>query len=165
MPKAPPRSPAPTISSLKAKQIMTSPCVCVRADTPMKDVAKLMREKDIGAVIVADSQGMLKGIISESDVVGVGRCVPFALEPAPMILGARVGTLEQLVEAYSAGASVRADQVMSAKVTTVGEEADAGHVAHILLQRNLKHIPVVKEGKAVGIIARHDVLKHMTGMK
>lgn len=151
--------------SMKARQIMSSPCVTVRADTPMRDVARVMREKDIGAVVVADSQGMLKGIITEGDITGMGRCVPFSLELMPVIFGARAATFEELTKIYKAAETLRADQVMSAKVTTVGEEADAGHVVHIMLQRGLKHIPVVKEGKAVGMVARHDVLKLMTGTK
>src|SRR4030042_1323236 len=62
------------------KEIMPSPVVTVRTDTPAPEVARVMQERDIGAVVVVDEGGRLCGIITESDFTGIGRGSP--LPPA-----------------------------------------------------------------------------------
>lgn len=144
-----------------AKDLMTPNPVSVGLDTPLPDVAKLMSERDIGAVIVVDDAGMLKGIITESDFTGMARCVPFTLELAPVIFGARAATLKELEHIYDQAQKLSAREAMSEKVVTVGPGDELGRVVRLMLDRKLKHVPVVEDGKPVGMIARHDVLKLM----
>jgi CBS domain-containing protein len=48
---------------------------------------------------------------------------------------------------------------MSGRVHTAEESEEVGAVVHRMLQRNLKHVPVVRDGKPVRMLARHDLLK------
>jgi predicted transcriptional regulator len=52
-----------------------------------------------------------------------------------------------------------ARQIMSDKVQTAEESEEIGAVVHRMLARNLRHVPVVRNGKPVGMLARHDILR------
>lgn len=138
---------------------MSSPAVTVPESLSAGEVAKLMMERDIGAVVVVDHAGRMKGLITESDFTGVARCVPFTLELAPVIFGARAASLRELESIYAQVKNLPASRIMSEEVATCHEDDDLGTVVHTMLQRKLKHIPVVRGEKIVGMMARHDVLK------
>ncbi|MBI1963202.1 MAG: CBS domain-containing protein [Candidatus Rokubacteria bacterium] len=141
------------------KEIMTSPVITVRTDTPAPEVARLMQERDIGAVVVVDEGGRLCGIITESDFTGIGRCVPFSLDLAPIVFGARAATLGELERIYAMARKLRAKDVMSEKVETLQESDEVGSAVHRMLNHSLKHLPVMRDGTPVGMVARHDLLK------
>lgn len=141
------------------KEIMTSPMVSVALDTPSGEVARIMRERDVGAVAVVDKDGRLCGLITESDFTGIGRCVPFSMDLAPVVFGARAATLGELERIYQMAQKLRARDFMTERVQTAREDDQVGQVVHRMLRGNLKHLPVVRDGRPVGMVARHDLLK------
>jgi CBS domain-containing protein len=141
------------------REIMSQPVVTVHEDTSVPEVARVMQRHDIGAVVVVDAEGRLRGIITESDFTGIGRCVPFSLALAPVVFGARAATLAELERIYAMARTLTAGQVMSGRVHTATESEEVGAVVHRMLGRNLKHVPVVRDGMPVGMLARHDLLK------
>jgi CBS domain-containing protein len=142
------------------KDLMSSPCVTVPLTMTGQQVARLMQERDIGSVVVVDDAGRLAGIITESDFTGIGRCVPFSLALAPVLLGARAGTWEELRRIYDEAQRLPASQIMGTKkVYTAAEDEPVGQAVHRLLQRGIKHLPVVRDGRPVGMLTRHDVLR------
>ena len=81
---------------MTVKELMTEPVVTVDENMLAADVARVMQEHDIGAVVVVDASGQLRGIVTESDFTGIGRCVPFSLALAPVVFGARAATIAEL---------------------------------------------------------------------
>jgi len=148
---------------MTVREIMSQPVVTVTEDTPVPEIARIMQERDIGAVVVVDGAGRLRGIVTESDFTGIERCVPFSLDLAPVVFGARAPTLAELERIYAHARTLAAWQVMTEKVHVAQESDEAGEVAHRMLQRKLKHVPVVRDGKPVGMVARHDLLKLVAG--
>lgn len=152
-----------------ARDIMSSPAITVGERTPVPEVAKLMQDRHIGAVVVVDAEGQLAGLITDTDFTGIGRAVPFSLRLAPVIFGARPGTHAELAEIYRRAAELDAGQVMTRDVRTVTEDDPVGKIIHTLLDQDLKHLPVVRgagagrAGTPVGMVARHDVLKLALG--
>jgi CBS domain-containing protein len=61
---------------MTVKELMTEPVVTVDENMLAADVARAMQEHDIGAVVVVDASGQLRGIVTESDFTGIGRCAP-----------------------------------------------------------------------------------------
>ena len=146
---------------MRAKDIMTSPVITVMLDTPLEQVAKLMQGRDIGCVVVVDESGVMRGIITEMDFTSVARCVPFTMELAPVIFGARAATLAELEKIYAIARTLTARQAMTEKIVSVEEDEEVGTIVRMMLDGKLKHIPVVRGGRPVGVVARHDVLKLM----
>ena len=151
------------------RDIMTSPAITVTEGTPVPEVAQLMQDRNIGAVIVVDRDGQLAGLITETDFTGIGRAVPFSLRLAPVIFGARAASLEELQEIYARASKLDAAAVMTGELRTVAEDTPVGEVIQLMLDRDLKHVPVVRgadgkrRGTPVGMVARHDVLKLVVG--
>ena len=144
---------------MTVKELMTEPVVTVDENMLAVDVARVMQEHDIGAVVVVDESGQLRGIVTESDFTGIGRSVPFSVALAPIVFGARAATIAELERIYAMARQLRARQIMSDKVQTAEESEDIGAVVQRMLTRKLRHVPVVRNGKPVGMLARHDILK------
>jgi CBS domain-containing protein len=144
---------------MRARDIMSAPLITVGPDTLAPEVARVMREHDIGAVGVVDGQGHLCGLITEADFVGIGRCVPFSLDLAPVIFGARAANPGEVERIYAMARTLKAREFMTERVTVVDESEEVGVVVHRMLEHRLKHLPVLQAGRPVGMIARHDLLK------
>ena len=63
---------------MNAREIMSKPVVSVHPETPLREVARLMLDKDITAVTVVDDNGVPIGIVSEGDLIHPERALPGA---------------------------------------------------------------------------------------
>lgn len=144
---------------MKVREVMASPVITVGLDTPAPEAARLMQQRDIGAIPVVDEAGKMRGIITESDFTGVARCVPFSLELAPVIFGARAASVAELERIYEMARRLKARDVMTEKVVSVGEDDEVGPLVRRMLDGGLRHVPVLRGGAPVGMVARHDLLK------
>ena len=144
---------------MTVKELMTEPVVTVDENMLAADVVRVMQEHDIGAVVVVDASGRLRGIVTESDFTGIGRSVPFSVAIAPVVFGARAPSIAELERIYAMARKLRAREIMSDKVQTAAESEEIGVVVQRMLARKLRHVPVVRNGKPVGMLARHDILK------
>jgi len=102
----------------------------------LRDAAKALGERRVGAVVVADGAGRVLGILSERDIVRA--------------IGAGGG--DALSEAVS--------QHMTANPTTVGEDADIDELMQVMSSGRFRHLPVVEGGRLVGIVSIGDIVKH-----
>lgn len=151
------------------RDIMSSPAITVTEATPVPEVARLMQDRNVGAVIVVDRGGQLAGVITETDFARIAQAVPFSVRLAPVIFGRRAASPSELQEIFERASKLDAGDVMARDVRTVAEDASVGEVLRHMLDRDLKHVPVVRDvaggrrGTPVGMVARHDVLKLAAG--
>lgn len=109
---------------------------CTSPTGKIMDVARLLSAKRIGAVVVTGSDGTVIGIISERDLIRViGQHGIEALE-------------------WPTG------EVMTRRVVTCRESDTVGHLMQLMTERRIRHLPVVENGRLVGIISIGDVVKH-----
>lgn len=143
---------------LDARDIMTRAVVAVRPGDTVAQVAKVLTEHDISAVPVTEADGTLVGMISEGDLMR-----PFGAKNALR----RAWWLNVLAEgtelAPEFAAYVRADhhparELMTKQVVSVTEGTSAAEIADLLAQHHVKRVPVVREGKVVGIVSRADLI-------
>ncbi len=143
-----------------ARDIMTAPVLTAHLSTPLPEVARLMREHDIGCLPVVDESGVLIGLITESDFTGIRQAIPFSLALAPVIYGSRPPTDAELKQMLSAAGKLLARDIMTSdRLHTVAEDTPVGVLVHDMLAKKRKHFPVIRDGKIVGMVARHDLLK------
>jgi CBS domain-containing protein len=118
-----------SILNTKGHQIMS-----VEPDANMTAAIKLLGEKKIGAVLVM-SQSRLEGILSERDIVRA--------------LGERgAGVLDEPVSS-----------VMTRKVVTCKETDTVAELMETMTTGKFRHLPVVDNGKVVGLISIGDIVK------
>ncbi len=141
---------------MHAKDIMTTNVVTVTPETPVPEVARLLLDRKISGVPVVDDSGRVVGIVSEGDLMrrpelDTERSRPWWLQLA---MGSR-----EAADEYAKAHGSKAGQVMSRQVVTVDEDTPVGDIARLLEERRIKRVPVVRDGKLVGIVSRANLLQ------
>ncbi len=143
---------------MNAREVMTSAVISARADTPVRDIANLLLENHISAIPILDRNGAPIGMVSEGDLIG---------RDETQRDERREWWLALLAEGEALSAeflsNLRPDRlandVMSRPVVTVEEDTDIGEIARLLAAHRIKRVPVVREGRVVGIVSRENLLQ------
>lgn len=147
------------MAELKAKDIMTTNVLTVSKGASVKDIAKLFTDKKIGGAPVVDENGKVIGIVTDGDLIMQDVKIHYPhylnLLDGFIILGSTKKFEEQLRKAI--GAQVQ--DVMTEDVITVEEGASVEDVATAMMEKHVSRLPVVREGKLVGMITRGDIVK------
>ena len=138
---------------MKVKDVMTTKVVTVSPDNSVKRAAGIMLDKHISGLPVVDDEGKLVGLISEGDLLRRSE-LGLRIIAAPE----QSASLEEMASAYVKSHAWKVADVMSNNVVTVDEEADLSHVATLMAENGIKRLPVIRNGKLVGIVSRADLL-------
>jgi CBS domain-containing protein len=137
---------------------MTQPVVTVRRGTSLAEVAKTLVDRRIGCVLVVDDDGKLRGIVSQTDFAAKEHGVPFSIEDlAPLF--SRSAPREAIAQIHGEAQATTAEEIMITEVITAAEDTPVEEMASQMLRYDIDHIPVVRDGVPVGIVARHDFLR------
>lgn len=147
---------------MTAADIMVSPIVTMDADTPLADVARAMLEHQIGAIPLVDAAGQLIGIVSESSVISDERWRSPVRSDRLRLFGQSMAQ-EGIERIYATGRNLTARQVMRQPVVTATEDEPVTSVVARMVTHDVNRIPIVRDGRPVGIVARHDILKLLAG--
>ena len=145
---------------MRVRDIMVEDLVCVGEDESLEAAARRMLENEVGCLVVADQGGELSGIITESDFTGKERGFPFSAYSAPNVLGDWIGA-DGIEGIYAAARLRKVRDIMTRHVVTASEDEPITDLAVRMIEKRLHRIPVVREGRAVGIVTRRDLLKAM----
>ncbi|MEM3694959.1 MAG: CBS domain-containing protein [Candidatus Bathyarchaeia archaeon] len=121
------------------RDIMSRDVRVVRPDTTVKEVVATMNKFDIGSIIVVQGDRPV-GIITERDI------------------------LRRLVEPCLAPETLTARQVMTSPVQTINENASIEEAAKLMAKKRVKRLPVMNDGKLVGIITFSDIVAKVPTM-
>jgi len=142
-----------------ARDIMTTPAVTVTPDVTVKDLVALFRDRRVGGVPVVDADGMLVGIVTEGDLMAMDADVEmphyFELFDSIIYLGSQKKFKEQLKKAAAATVA----DLMTPAPLTVKPDDPARAAATLMSRHGFDRVPVEEDGKVVGIISRHDIMK------
>jgi len=119
--------------TLTASVLMEGDVVACKPDDTCRYAASQMTKYGIGSLPVVDNDGWLVGIISEFDVL-------------------------QQLRSGGDPKQTRVEQAMSREVRFVSETTTADEIVKLLQAEHLIRVPVLKEGKLVGVVARRDLL-------
>ena len=112
--------------------------VTLPPEATVRELLAVLSEKNIGALVVSTDGTTVSGIVSERDVVRHLH---------------HDGTV--------VNNTVRA--IMTEVVETCDEDTGVDHLMKIMTDRRIRHVPVVHDGRLVGIISIGDVVKHRIG--
>lgn len=118
---------------LKAK---SGDIITAKSTDTIATIAKTLSEKRIGAVIILNAAGRIEGIVSERDVVReIGK-------QGAKVLDATAAT------------------IMTRNVHTCAETDSESDLMTLMTERRIRHLPVVTNGKLLGMISIGDVVKY-----
>ncbi len=144
---------------MKASDVMTSTVVAAGPDTPVREIARLLLEKGISAVPVVDGGGAPLGMVSEGDLIGRSDAAREARRDWWLALLAEGEALSDEFLAHAGSKERTARDIMSAPLVTVGEATEVAEIARLLAAYHIKRVPVVRDGRIVGIVSRADLLR------
>ena len=137
-----------------ARDIMTHDVISVRPETPVEEVARLLLVYRISGAPVVDASGRVVGVVTEADLIVRER------PEAPRSRWLRwFGDPDLLAAAYVKSHGVRAEEIMSRPAVCITEEIPVEAIAALLQDRGINRVPVLREGRLVGIVSREDLLK------
>ena len=111
-------------------------------DASVAEAVALLRERNIGAVVVVDAESRISGILSERDIVRA--------------------LAEETVE-HTAILERRVSDLMTSEVATCGSRSSVNDLMRIMTDRRIRHVPVVDDGRLNGIVSIGDVVKSRIG--
>lgn len=147
---------------MKAIDVMVHDVVTVEPDEDVAEAIKLLAEYDVSALPVVDADDNLVGIISEADLVrrkeiGTEKRRTWwieALIPASM-----------LAEEFAKSHGRRVSEVMSTDVVSATEETPLDEIATLLEKHRIKRIPILRDGKLVGIVSRSNLIQALASAR
>jgi CBS domain-containing protein len=122
-----------------AKDIMKTKVITVSPLAPIAEAALLMRNKDIGALLVVDDEENPIGIITDRDIV-------------VSIIANGENPEKILVK------DVMTKKPGSRKLIMVGEDTNIFDILRILSKNSIRRVPVTRKGKLVGIVSVDDIV-------
>jgi CBS domain-containing protein len=141
---------------MKAADVMVSAVISVRPNARIEEVASILLANRISAVPVINEEGELLGIVSEGDLMrraeaGTERRRSWWLE---QLTGKQV-----LAAEYVRSHSHKVTDVMTRSVITATPDTPLGEIATLLEKNRIKRVPIVQNGKVVGIVSRANLLQ------
>lgn len=140
---------------MQAADIMTTKVITVTPGAEVHDIAQILLDHRISAVPVLDSDDKLVGIVSEGDLV---RRIETGTEPRTSWWLSLFGTNAERDVEFIKSHGRKAADVMTRNPITVAPGTPIIDVAKTLEKRRIKRVPVVSEGRLVGIISRANLL-------
>jgi CBS domain-containing protein len=143
-------------ATMRVDQLMTKDVITVSPETPLRDVAVLLVEKGISGVPVVAGDELL-GVVSEADLL-VKEAGPGA-RPSRMLDWL---VLPDYTEREAKFGAHTAGEAMTSPALTIPEYASVATAAARMSEERVNRLPVVKDGKLIGILTRADVIRAFT---
>lgn len=124
---------------------MTPDPITVTGDMPIDDALKLMREKKVRRLPVMDEKGELVGIVAERDILYAS--------PSP-------ATSLSIHEIHYLVSKIKVSEIMTKNVVTVSDDTPLEEAARVMADNQIGALPVVHDGKLVGIVTETDLFKN-----
>jgi CBS domain-containing protein len=142
---------------MKVREIMSAPVVTVDANAAVAEVARLMLKENVSGLPVMGSNGEMLGLVTENDLVEKHAQIHlptyFAILGTYVPLGQRHADNE-----VRHVLAVTAKELMTENPATVGPDVTIDEAASTMVERKANPLPVIEEGKLVGIISNTDII-------
>ncbi|MEO8621836.1 MAG: CBS domain-containing protein [bacterium] len=136
---------------LTVRDVMSDHPMTVRADSPLREVARTLVRTGLGALPVVDEEERVLGMVSEREVIRHLLTIqaftgPDARVAAPPLSGSK---------------TVR--DIMTRQVLCVAPGQPLAEVASLMGNKDVDRVPVVREGRLVGFLTRGDIVRKLIG--
>jgi CBS domain-containing protein len=144
---------------IKAKDIMTKEIITVTPDTEITQAANLLLDKRINGVPVVNQTGKLIGILCQSDLIAQQKNIPIPSLFTLLDGYIPLTTSKRMDKEVEKIAATKVSEAMTANPVSVDSETDIEKIAALMVEKNYHTLPVIEEGKLVGIVGKEDVLR------
>jgi len=128
---------------------MSHPVITINADSSMQEALDLMRKEHISQLPVVNKRGQLVGIVTETDLAKAS--------PSQ-------ATTLSAYEVRELVGKLKVEKIMTTEVVTVTDDTPIEEAARIMVDCAFNGLPVMREGKLVGLITETDLFKILLEM-
>ncbi len=125
------------LKNIKLEEIMVSPVICAGVTTRISDIAEKLYKNKITGVPIINEDKQVIGVVSERDIC-------------------------ELILQGKELQYVQAEEVMARNVITADKNSFVIAAIKSIVENQIMRLPVVDDGKLIGIVTRHDLLKVIT---
>ena len=144
---------------LNASDIMTTEVITVKKETSLQDLARILYDNHINGVPVVDDDGLLIGIICESDLIRKDKKlhIPTVVTVFDAVFYLESPKkIENEIERVNA---TRVEDLYTKDFLTIDEKTEIDEIATVMTQKKIYTIPVVDGKRVVGIIGKSDLIR------
>lgn len=148
--------------NVRASDIMTTSIISARPDMSVRLAAGTMVFAGISGMPVIDESGTLLGMVTEGDLMrraelgtGVKRRA-WWLEPS--------ASASEMANQYVKEHARMVRDVMTTDIVTVTESCPVADIAELLARHHIRRVPVVRDGKVVGVVSRANLIRALATM-
>jgi len=148
---------------LNASDIMTTDVITVKKDTSLKDLATILYKNHINGVPVVDDDGLLLGIICESDLIRKDKKLHIPTVVAIFDAVVYLESPKSIEKEFKRISATTVEDLYSKKTITVDEKTPIDEIATIMTQKKIYTVPVMDGDLLVGVIGKADLLRTIVG--
>jgi CBS domain-containing protein len=138
-----------------AIDVMTPSVITAAPDTPIAEIIRLMLSHNVSAIPILDGETLV-GIVSEGDLI---HRAELGAAPGPSYWRVLVHSTAHLAADYVRAHGCMAKEVMTTPVVTATDTATLGDIAALLAAHHIGRVPVLRDGKLLGIVSRSNLLR------
>ncbi|HBY96499.1 MAG: CBS domain-containing protein [Ardenticatenaceae bacterium] len=144
---------------MKVRDIMTKAVITVPPTMTVGEVAALLRGHDLSGVPVVDESGKLIGIVTEVDLIARHAQIHMPRYLQIMEYQIYLDDPQRVKDELERILGTTVADIMSEKVYTIDPDAGLQELATVMVDHHANPVPVVEDGRLVGIVSYHDVLQ------
>jgi CBS domain-containing protein len=142
---------------MKVRDIMETKVIAIPVGTPYEEVARILYADDVSGALVVDAQGTLIGAVSEKDLFRI-------MYPFYKSYYEHPESYTDYEERENKIDEIRnqpVERFMTREVLTIDPESPIMRAGAVMLARNVSRLPVVEDGKIIGIICRPHIYRNI----
>ncbi len=144
---------------IKTAEIMTRDVITISPDMEITEATGILLDNHINGAPVVDSRGDLLGILCQSDLIAQQKKLPIPSLFTFLDGLIPLSSTKQLEKEVRKIAATTVAHAMTGNPVTVSPETGIEAVAGLMVDNNFHTLPVVADGKLVGIVGKEDVLR------
>lgn len=141
------------------QDIMTQTVITVSPETEISEATRLLLENRINGVPVVDGAGKVVGILCQSDVISQQKRLSLPSFFTFLDGYIPLTSMKNLERQIQKAAATTVGEVMTPNPTTVSPATPVNEVAALMVDRNFHTLPVVRDGRLVGVVGKEDLLR------
>jgi len=144
---------------LKAKDIMTTQVITAAPDLPVEKLAALLWENKIGGVPVVGTEGKLRGVATENDLIDQAKNIHIPTVISILDSFVFLESPQKMDKEFEKMTGRVVGDICSKELITVDEDTPFNEVATIISEKKVHTLPVLANGKIAGVIGKSDLIR------
>ncbi len=156
---------------MKIRNVMNKDVITCKPDDPVSLLSKLLKENHISGLPVVE-KGKVVGVVSETDLLklfevpqftgGLWLPSPFEVIEVPI---RNLVRFEEFKKAFEELKSKPVKDIMNKEVQSVSPDDSLEEASGVMVKHKVNRLPVIENGRLVGIVARSDIIRGLSAME